>query len=177
MPPTQSRRIIREGRGGYSVRILRPTKFGADLQGYFRWRSGGVQDPSGLTFYSPQSAPPAHWLTATAPTTTLPQWSEARATGPATIAVLVGGLDHDYPAGNADLAAVNRANGLTLSGLPRERPRPGTCSSADMASTSVGRLSVRQATLQISAQTSGDSSEQARFGNGRNCSGSHSRQC
>jgi DNA processing protein len=41
--------------------------------------------------------------------------------GPATIAVLAGGLDRDYPSGNADLAAAVRANGLTLSELP-----PGT---------------------------------------------------
>lgn len=41
--------------------------------------------------------------------------------GPATIAVLAGGLDRDYPSGNADLAAAIRANGLTLSELP-----PGT---------------------------------------------------
>lgn len=41
--------------------------------------------------------------------------------GPATIAVLGGGLDRDYPSGNADLAAAIRANGLTLSELP-----PGT---------------------------------------------------
>jgi DNA processing protein len=41
--------------------------------------------------------------------------------GPATIAVLAGGLDRDYPAGNADLAAAIRANGLTVSELP-----PGT---------------------------------------------------
>jgi DNA processing protein len=39
----------------------------------------------------------------------------------ATIAVLAGGLDRDYPSGNADLAAAVRANGLTLSELP-----PGT---------------------------------------------------
>ena len=39
----------------------------------------------------------------------------------ATIAVLAGGLDRDYPSGNADLAAAIRANGLTLSELP-----PGT---------------------------------------------------
>lgn len=38
--------------------------------------------------------------------------------GPATIAVLAGGLDRDYPAGNADLAAAIRATGLTLSELP-----------------------------------------------------------
>lgn len=38
--------------------------------------------------------------------------------GPATIAVLAGGLDRDYPSGNADLAASIRANGLTLSELP-----------------------------------------------------------
>ena len=38
--------------------------------------------------------------------------------GPATIAVLAGGLDRDYPSGNADLAAAIRANGLTLSELP-----------------------------------------------------------
>lgn len=38
---------------------------------------------------------------------------------PATIAVLAGGLDRDYPAGNADLAAAIRSNGgLTLSELP-----------------------------------------------------------
>jgi DNA processing protein len=41
--------------------------------------------------------------------------------GPATIAVLAGGLDRDYPSGNADLAAAIRANGLALSELP-----PGT---------------------------------------------------
>ena len=41
--------------------------------------------------------------------------------GPATIAVLAGGLDRDYPSGNADLAAAIRANGLTISELP-----PGT---------------------------------------------------
>ncbi|VXC20257.1 Putative DNA processing protein DprA [Arthrobacter sp. 9AX] len=38
--------------------------------------------------------------------------------GPATIAVLAGGLDRDYPSGNADLAAAIRANGVTLSELP-----------------------------------------------------------
>lgn len=38
--------------------------------------------------------------------------------GPATIAVLAGGLDRDYPSGNADLAAAIRAIGLTLSELP-----------------------------------------------------------
>lgn len=38
--------------------------------------------------------------------------------GPATIAVLAGGLDRDYPSGNADLAAAIRATGLTLSELP-----------------------------------------------------------
>ena len=38
--------------------------------------------------------------------------------GPATIAVLAGGLDRDYPSGNADLAAAIRANGLTISELP-----------------------------------------------------------
>ncbi len=37
--------------------------------------------------------------------------------GPATIAVLAGGLDRDYPAGNADLAAAIRETGLTLSEL------------------------------------------------------------
>jgi DNA processing protein len=37
---------------------------------------------------------------------------------PATIAVLAGGLDRDYPSGNADLAAAIRANGLTISELP-----------------------------------------------------------
>jgi DNA processing protein len=41
--------------------------------------------------------------------------------GPATIAVLAGGLDRDYPSGNADLGAAIRANGLTFSELP-----PGT---------------------------------------------------
>jgi len=45
----------------------------------------------------------------------------AQGNGPATIAVLAGGLDRDYPSGNADLAAAIRANGLTLSELP-----PGT---------------------------------------------------
>ena len=38
--------------------------------------------------------------------------------GPATIAVLAGGLDRDYPSGNADLAAAIRGNGLTLSERP-----------------------------------------------------------
>ena len=38
--------------------------------------------------------------------------------GPATLAVLAGGLDRDYPSGNADLAAAIRGNGLTLSELP-----------------------------------------------------------
>ncbi|WP_028275360.1 DNA-processing protein DprA [Arthrobacter sp. I3] len=38
--------------------------------------------------------------------------------GAATIAVLAGGLDRDYPSGNADLAAAIRANGLTISELP-----------------------------------------------------------
>ncbi len=38
--------------------------------------------------------------------------------GPATLAVLAGGLDRDYPSGNADLAAAIRVNGLTLSELP-----------------------------------------------------------
>jgi DNA processing protein len=42
----------------------------------------------------------------------------SQGTGPATIAVLAGGLDRDYPSGNADLAAAIRANGLTLSELP-----------------------------------------------------------
>lgn len=37
---------------------------------------------------------------------------------PATIAVLAGGLDRDYPSGNADLAAAIRGNGMTLSELP-----------------------------------------------------------
>ncbi|PTT69587.1 DNA-processing protein DprA [Arthrobacter sp. HMWF013] len=44
-----------------------------------------------------------------------------RGDGAATIAVLAGGLDRDYPSGNADLAAAIRANGLTVSELP-----PGT---------------------------------------------------
>ena len=35
--------------------------------------------------------------------------------GPATIAVAAGGLDRDYPAGNADLAAAIRARGLIIS--------------------------------------------------------------
>lgn len=48
----------------------------------------------------------------------------AQGDGPATIAVLAGGLDRDYPSGNADLAAAIRANGLTLSELP-----PGTAPS------------------------------------------------
>lgn len=38
--------------------------------------------------------------------------------GPATIAVLAGGLDRDYPSGNAELAGAIRANGLTISELP-----------------------------------------------------------
>lgn len=38
--------------------------------------------------------------------------------GPATIAVMAGGLDRDYPAGNADVAAAIRETGLTLSELP-----------------------------------------------------------
>jgi DNA processing protein len=38
--------------------------------------------------------------------------------GPATIAVTAGGLDRDYPSGNADLAAAIRRQGLTLSELP-----------------------------------------------------------
>lgn len=38
--------------------------------------------------------------------------------GPATLAVLAGGLDRDYPSGNAELAAAIRGNGLTLSELP-----------------------------------------------------------
>ncbi|MBP2269219.1 DNA processing protein [Pseudarthrobacter sp. PvP004] len=38
--------------------------------------------------------------------------------GPATIAVAAGGLDRDYPAGNADLAAAIRANGLVVSEQP-----------------------------------------------------------
>ncbi|MGY4541199.1 DNA processing protein [Arthrobacter sp. UYNi723] len=37
---------------------------------------------------------------------------------PATIAVVAGGLDRDYPSGNADLAAAIRGNGLTLSEMP-----------------------------------------------------------
>jgi hypothetical protein len=45
--------------------------------------------------------------------------------GPATIAVLAGGLDQDYTSGNADLAAAIRANGLTLSELPQERHLQG----------------------------------------------------
>lgn len=54
--------------------------------------------------------------------------------GPATIAVLAGGLDRDYPSGNADLAAAIRANGLTLSELPQP-PRPGTGSCKGTASS------------------------------------------
>ncbi|MET3172875.1 UNVERIFIED_ORG: DNA processing protein [Arthrobacter sp. UYCu721] len=42
-------------------------------------------------------------------------------TQPATIAVVAGGLDRDFPSANADLAAAIRGNGLTLSELP-----PGT---------------------------------------------------
>ncbi|BCW86646.1 hypothetical protein NicSoilE8_43190 (plasmid) [Arthrobacter sp. NicSoilE8] len=38
--------------------------------------------------------------------------------GPATIAVVAGGLDRDYPAGNADLAAAIRARGLLVSEQP-----------------------------------------------------------
>lgn len=38
--------------------------------------------------------------------------------GPATIAVAAGGLDRDYPSGNADLAAAIRANGLIVSEQP-----------------------------------------------------------
>jgi DNA processing protein len=38
--------------------------------------------------------------------------------GPATIAVLAGGVDRDYPSGNADLAAAIRGNGLTISEFP-----------------------------------------------------------
>lgn len=38
--------------------------------------------------------------------------------GPATIAVVAGGLDRDYPAGNSDLAAAIRANGLVVSEQP-----------------------------------------------------------
>lgn len=38
--------------------------------------------------------------------------------GPATIAVVAGGLDRDYPSGNSDLAAAIRANGLILSEQP-----------------------------------------------------------
>lgn len=38
--------------------------------------------------------------------------------GAATIAVTAGGLDRDYPSGNADLAAAIRANGLTVSEQP-----------------------------------------------------------
>ncbi|MET4901667.1 DNA-processing protein DprA [Paenarthrobacter sp. CC6] len=38
--------------------------------------------------------------------------------GAATIAVAAGGLDRDYPSGNADLAAAIRANGLTVSEQP-----------------------------------------------------------
>lgn len=38
--------------------------------------------------------------------------------GPATIAVVAGGLDRDFPSGNADLASVIREEGLTLSELP-----------------------------------------------------------
>lgn len=45
----------------------------------------------------------------------------SRGDGLATIAVMAGGLDRDYPSGNADLAAAVRSNGLTLSELP-----PGT---------------------------------------------------
>lgn len=41
--------------------------------------------------------------------------------GPATIAVAAGGLDRDYPAGNADLAAALRVHGLIVSEQP-----PGT---------------------------------------------------
>lgn len=39
-------------------------------------------------------------------------------TGPATIAVTASGLNRDFPSGNSDLAALIRANGLTLSELP-----------------------------------------------------------
>ena len=38
--------------------------------------------------------------------------------GPATIAVAAGGLDRDYPSGNADLAAAIRIHGLTVSEQP-----------------------------------------------------------
>ncbi|MFJ4264609.1 DNA-processing protein DprA [Paenarthrobacter nicotinovorans] len=38
--------------------------------------------------------------------------------GPATIAVVAGGLDRVYPSGNADLAAAIRANGLIVSEQP-----------------------------------------------------------
>ncbi|WP_423185087.1 DNA-processing protein DprA [Arthrobacter sp. NyZ413] len=38
--------------------------------------------------------------------------------GPATIAVVAGGLDRDYPAGNADLAAALRIHGLIVSEQP-----------------------------------------------------------
>jgi DNA processing protein len=38
--------------------------------------------------------------------------------GPATIAVAAGGLDRDYPSGNAELAAAIRANGLIVSEQP-----------------------------------------------------------
>uniref|UniRef100_UPI003F49A0BE DNA-processing protein DprA n=1 Tax=Paenarthrobacter ureafaciens TaxID=37931 RepID=UPI003F49A0BE len=38
--------------------------------------------------------------------------------GPATIAVVAGGLDRDYPAGNADLAAAIRVHGLIVSEQP-----------------------------------------------------------
>jgi DNA processing protein len=41
-----------------------------------------------------------------------------QAPGPATIAVLAGGLNRDYPSGNADLATAIRANGLTISEMP-----------------------------------------------------------
>jgi hypothetical protein len=61
------------------------------------------------------------WPTAPTPTPTAPRRPEARAARWATIAVLAGGLDRDYPSGNADLAAAIRANGLTISELP-----PGT---------------------------------------------------
>jgi DNA processing protein len=38
--------------------------------------------------------------------------------GPATIAVVAGGIDRDYPAANADMAGAIRAKGLTLSETP-----------------------------------------------------------
>lgn len=48
-------------RRGSSVRMPLPTKLGSDLHGYSRTRLGLHQFQPGLTFNSPQSAPPDNY--------------------------------------------------------------------------------------------------------------------